>query len=168
MKKLFMLVGCLALAGGASAAARPTSYGIVMTSKLAQGQYMALDIEGAPACFGEVSVGSPTRCKSVAQPPRMVKVVWGPSSSWDIPSEQDQGMPSGWKVAHGPTRQVDLARGWLNPPWWFRNGDIMVLTINRMHGLSVTYQCHRPGHECVSYPPVTAYGEPQGIASVTP
>jgi hypothetical protein len=168
MKKMFMIVGCLALAGCASITSRPSSYGIVMTSRLAQGQYVALHIEGTPACFGEISADSPMQCKSVRQPPRMVKVVWGPPSSWETPSERDQGVPSGWKIADGPTRQVDLARGWLNPPWWFRSGDIMVFTINRMHGLSVTYQCHRPGHECISYPPVTAYGEPQGAASVAP
>lgn len=167
MKKILMFLGCVVLAGGASAATRPTSYGIVMNSKLAQGQGMALHIEGAPACFGEISAAKPEQCESVSNLPRMVKVVWGPTSSWKNPGAHDHGLPSGWKVVGGPTRQVDLAQGWLNPPWWFRSGDIMVFTINRMHGLSVTYQCHRPGHECVSYPPVTAYGEPQGVASIT-
>ena len=52
MKKAFMIVGCFVLAGSASAAPRPTSYGIAMTSQLAQGQYMALHFEGTPACFG--------------------------------------------------------------------------------------------------------------------
>ena len=167
MKKMLMLVGCVVLAGGASAATRPTSYGVAMTSKLAQGQYMALHIEGTPACFGEISASKPVKCESVSALPRMVKVVWGPPSSWESPRGNEQNLPAGWKVPTGSYQQQFLTTGWLRPPWWFRSGDMMVFTINRMHRLSVTYQCHRPGHACVSYPPVTVFGVPQGVASVT-
>lgn len=168
MKKIFMIIGCFALAGSASAAPRPTSYGIAMTSQLAQGQYMALHFEGTPACFGEITAGKPTRCEPVSQLPRMVKVVWGAPSSWENPGEHDQGVPSGWKTPKGSYQQRFLVLGAAAQPRWFRSGDIVVFTITKMHRLSVTYQCHRPGNACVSYPPYTVAGEPQGVASVGP
>lgn len=168
MKKMLFFVGCIVLAGCAGAATRPTSYGIVMNSKLAQGQYMALHIEGTPACFGKISMGKPVDCKSVPDVPRMIKVVWGPPSSWENPNGNDQNLPSGWKIPRGSYQQRFLVLGAMGQPRWFRSGDIIVFTLNRMHRLSVTYQCHRPGHECVSYPPFTVSGEPQGVASVTP
>lgn len=166
MKKMFLLVGCLAVAGIANASTRPTSYGIVMTSKLARGQDMALHIEGKPACFGDVSAAKAVKCESVSDVPRMVKVEWGPPSSWESPRGNGQNLPADWKVPTGSYQQRFLTNGWLHPPRWFRSGDVMVFTINRMDRLSVTYQCHRPGHECVSYPPYTVYGEPQGVASL--
>lgn len=168
MKKILLFLGCAALAVGATAATRPTSYGIVMTSKLTRGQGMALHIEGKPACFGDVSANKPVQCESVSQVPRTVKVEWGPPSSWESPRGNDQGLPSGWKVPTGSYQQQFLTSGSQHPPRWFRSGDMIVFTINRMDRLSVTYQCHRPGHECISYPPVTVYGEPQGVASLAP
>jgi hypothetical protein len=167
MRKMLIFLGCAVLASGASAATRPTSYGVVMTSKLAQEQYMALHIEGTPACFGEISSGKSVKCESVSNVPRMVKVVWGPASSWKNSGAHGQSLPPGWKTPTGSYQQKFLTTGWLHPPRWFRSGDMMVFTINRWHRLSVTYQCHRPGHACVSYPPVTVYGEVQGVASVT-
>lgn len=166
MKKLLMVVGCLALAGCANVATRPTDYGVVMTSKLAQGQYMALHFGGTPACFGEISSNRSVPCEPVAQLPRMVKVEWGAASSWESPRGNDRSLPSGWKTPNGSYQQRFLVLGIRQPPRWFRNGDMVVFTINKMNRLSVTYQCHRPGHECVSYPPVTIYGEPQGAATV--
>ncbi|HEX7349351.1 MAG TPA: hypothetical protein VF264_06890 [Rhodanobacteraceae bacterium] len=169
MQKMLILAGCvgIALAASASAAIRPTSYGVIVTSKLAQQQSVALQIEGRDACFADVSLGKPVNCESVADVPRMLKVVWGPASSWKQPDATARNVPTGWKVAAGPTRQVFLTTSVLHPPRWFQSGDVMVFTINKMRDLSITYQCHRPGHECISYPPVTVYGEPQGVASVT-
>lgn len=168
MKKMLVRAGCVgvALAGCASAATHPTSYGVAMTSNLAQGQYMALHIEGTPACFGEISANKPVKCEPVSSLPRMVKVVWGPPSSWESPRGSERNLPAGWKVPTSSYQQVFLTAGRLHPPRWFKSGDMVVFTITRMHRLSVTYQCHRPGHECISYTPVTVYGEPQGVASV--
>lgn len=164
MKALLMIIGCLGVIGCASAAPKPDSYGIALTSRLAQPQFMTLEVGGRPFCAGEISAERPLQCEAVSQTPRYVKVVWGPPSSWSSPTSGDRALPPGWKVATGPTRQASLSAGVLHPPWWFRTGDVMVFTINRMHGLSVTYQCHRPGHACVSHPPVTIFGRPQGVA----
>lgn len=165
MKLAFALFGCLALAGCASVAPRPTSYGIVMSSRLAQGQYMALHFSDSPGCFGEISSGKSLTCSSLAQAPRMVKVVWGPLSSWGGAGARDEAIPAGWKVPTHAYRQTFVALGSMVRPEWFRSGDAVVFTINRMHRLSISYVCREPAHaECTSFPPVTVVGEPQGAA----
>lgn len=170
MHMRWLLAGCLAAVAGAATAAGAASggYGLWLASRLSQPQYMTLETASGPFCAGEIALGKPLRCPDVPQPPTMVKVVWGAPSSWTAAAARGKALPAGWKTVSGPTRQETLASGWLSPPWWFRSGDAMLFTINRMHELSVTYQCNRPGHECVSYPPVTSFGRPQGVTPLSP
>lgn len=165
MKWIFVAAGCLALAGVANAAPPSGAYGVVMTSRLAQGQYMALHFSDTPGCFGEIASDKSVTCSSVKDAPRMVKVVWGPLSSWETPGPRDQAVPVGWKVPTGSYRQAFVPLGAMGHPGWFRSGDAVVFTINRMHRLSISYVCRQPAHaECTSYPPVTVWGEPQSAA----
>ncbi|HET7931808.1 MAG TPA: hypothetical protein VFL63_10545 [Rhodanobacteraceae bacterium] len=163
-----LVAGCLAVVGYANAAPQPTSYGIAMVSKLDQGRFMSLKFDGSPACFGKIAAGSPVQCKTASVLPRMVKVEWGRMSNWETPSGHDPNVPAGWKTPKGFYQQKFLVLGDRLPPRWFRSGDIIVFAINKMHRLSVTYQCHRPGSACVSFPPVTVVGVPQGVASIAP
>lgn len=165
MKWMAVVAGCLAVVGVANAAPPPGDYGVVMTSRLAQGQYMALHFSDTPGCFGEIASGKSVTCSSVEQAPRMVKVVWGPLSSWKTPGAGDDAVPAGWKVPTGAYFQRIVPLGAMGWPHWFRSGDAVVFTVNRMHRLSISYVCRVPAHaECTSYPPVTIYGRPQGAA----
>lgn len=166
MGKMLLAAISFVMVGSASAAVQPSSYGVLLTSKLAQTQYMTVSFEGTPTCFGDLSAGKPVQCESVSHLPRMITVNWGAPANWENPGSDEKNLPPGWKIPHGTHHQKYFAQGVSNPPGWFQSGDIVVFTINGMHQLSVTYQCHRPGDVCVNYPPVTAYGEPQGVASV--
>lgn len=168
MKVLLVLAGGLAMAAAASAAPADSGYGVQLTSRLAMPQYMTIETQAGQFCAGEVSSSKPLRCPDVVAPPTMVKVVWGPVTSFKAPATTAAALPAGWKSIAGPTQQASLAAGWLRPPWWFRRGDVVLFTINRMHRLSVTYQCDRSGHACVSYTPVTVFGHPQGVMPLAP
>lgn len=168
MKMLLVLAGGLAMAVVASAAQAASGYGVQLSSRLTQPQYMTVETQAGPFCAGEVSAAKPLRCPEVLAPPTLVKVVWGPVTSFKAPTASNATLPAGWKQSAGPTQQITLAAGWLHSPWWFRRGDVQLFTINRMHRISITYQCDRSGHACVSYPPVTVFGHPQGVMPIAP
>ena len=134
------LLSLFALSGCASVALLVSHYMIGMRSQLSEARDMTVRFDGKVVCGARVSKGAVADCGPISYLPSIATVSWKIS-------------PFEW-AATDRQRHSAVVRVNGHVPPWFTNGDAIVFTITKSHGLSVAFDCERLSRACVGVPQV--------------